>query len=238
MHEAQMHEVSSFVTLTLDDDHYIPSLDHGVFQKFMKRLRRALGPTRFFMAGEYGTLHNRPHYHALLFGQGFPDRQKLTNTLYRSRTLELLWPFGFSSIGDVTHESAMYVAKYSCKKVYGAAASGYYTRVDLRTGEYVRVRPEYGAMSRNPGLGQTWFKRYWPEVYLARDGIVRPGGKQIKAPRYYDELLEVADQDLRSYKDLDRYVRSGQFAHECSPERLREREICAEAQLQRKRVQL
>src|SRR6187549_2683574 len=40
MHEAQLHDVSSFVTLTYDDSHlpYHGSLDYTHFQKFIDRL--------------------------------------------------------------------------------------------------------------------------------------------------------------------------------------------------------
>src|SRR5258708_6987049 len=54
MHEAQMHDTSCFITLTYDDDHYGgPSLNYVDFQQFMYRLRKRLGPTRFYMCGEY-----------------------------------------------------------------------------------------------------------------------------------------------------------------------------------------
>jgi len=43
----------------------------------MKRLRFHMGPTRFFMCGEYGEENFRPHFHALLFGREFPDRKHL-----------------------------------------------------------------------------------------------------------------------------------------------------------------
>ena len=58
IHEAQLHEDNSYITLTYDDDN-LPanaSLDKSDFQKFMKRLRKSLGDkkVRFFHCGEYG----------------------------------------------------------------------------------------------------------------------------------------------------------------------------------------
>ena len=38
------------------------------------------------------------------------------HNVYRSAILEKLWPFGFSTIGAVTFESAAYVARYVMKK--------------------------------------------------------------------------------------------------------------------------
>lgn len=224
MHEASLSEENSFVTLTYDDSHVGAGLNYGEFQRFMKRLRKLKGPCRFFMCGEYGELRNRPHFHALLFGVGFRDRVACGKRLYRSAELESLWPFGFSSIGDVTHESAGYVARYSLKKVVGARARFHYQRVDLRSGEILSVVPEFAHMSLRPGIGYRWFEKYWREVLSARDGVVLPGGFELPVPRYYDRLLEQSDPDLRDWREYTRYVRSSRFVEDCSPERLAVRE--------------
>jgi len=78
LHEASLHEGSSFVTLTYSPEKLQSwSLRYKDFQDFMKRLRFHMGPTRFFMCGEYGEENFRPHFHALLFGREFPDRKHL-----------------------------------------------------------------------------------------------------------------------------------------------------------------
>ena len=81
-------------------------------------------------------------------------------TLYRSDTLESLWTYGFSSIGDVTFESAAYVARYVMKKVTGDAAESHYTVVDPETGEITVRTPEFNKMSLRPGIGAGWFDKY------------------------------------------------------------------------------
>ena len=220
-----MHDVSSFVTLTYDDSHVEPSLKYRDFQRFMYRLRKRFGPTRFFMCGEYGSLNWRPHFHALLFGLGFPDRVLLGGDLYRSPALEKLWPFGFSTIGDVTFQSAGYVARYSLKKVTGDLADRHYSRVDLRTGECVRLVPEFGHMSLKPGIGFGWFQKYWRDVFAARDGcVVR--GRVVPPPKYYWKLLESVDPDRQEELELERYVNAGLFAEDTTPARLATRELC------------
>jgi hypothetical protein len=226
------------VTLTYDEGHYAPSLNHSDFQRFMKRLRFAHGPTRFFMGGEYGSKLKRPHFHALLFGRSFSDRAAIGDRLFRSPSLEKLWPFGFSSVGDLTLQSALYVAKYSCKVVTGERADAHYSRVDLRTGEVVQVAPEYGRMSLKPGIGAKWFEKYWREVYLARDGVCLPGGQVVPPPRYYDELLLKLDVDLAESKEFERYERAAKYLEDCSPSRLAAREACALANYNRKQVKL
>lgn len=134
VHESKMHKDNCFITLTYATEHLPPdsSLHYPDFQKFMKRLRKKYGEgIRFYMCGEYGENFGRPHFHACLFGHNFTDLKlwKETNgqKLYRSKELEQLWPFGHSSVGSVTFESAAYVARYIMKKITGEAAEQHYT---------------------------------------------------------------------------------------------------------------
>lgn len=227
-----MHKENCFVTLTYDDAHYHPSLNYRDFQLFMYRLRRRLGPTRFFMCGEYGDLNGRPHFHAILFGRTFQNDGMVSSAVWRSASLEALWTSGLSSVGNVSMESAAYVARYACKKVTGARADAHYTRVDPFSGEVVRVVPEFGHMSLKPGIGYSWFQKFWQEVYVPRDGVVLQGGRVVPPPRYYDDLLAETAPDLKESKDFERYVRSGEFAEDCTPDRLAVRERCAIAKAQ------
>lgn len=231
MHEASMHAVSSFVTLTYDDEHYSPSLNYRDFQLFMRRLRRAKGAVRFFMCGEYGEKFKRPHFHALLFGVGFSDLKPCGRDIYQSGELDRLWERGYASVGSVSHESAGYVARYSVKKVFGPQARYHYERVHLGTGELVQVEPEFAHMSLKPGIGKPWFLKYWREVYVPRDGVCLAGGRVVRAPRAYDRYLAEISSDLRDYKDYERYVRSAQFVDDTTPERLATREAVAAARL-------
>lgn len=230
VHESQCHSVNSFVTLTYDDSHFDPSLNYRDFQLFLKRLRKVRKGLRFFCCGEYGDLNLRPHFHALLFGVGFSDGKKIGDQLYRSPELERLWPHGMSSFGDVTFQSAGYVARYCVKKVNGPLADEHYKRVNLSTGEVVDVAPEFGRMSLKPGIGYPWFQKFWKDVYVARDACV-VDGKILPAPRYYDKLLEVTDVGLSTEKEYDRYINSDKFKDDCTPDRLSVREVVAMARL-------
>lgn len=222
-----MHDVSSFVTLTYDQKNYSPSLDYLDYQRFMYRLRDRFGPTRFFVCGEYGEQTQRPHFHAILFGKTFRSNGQIGKNVYRSEELERLWKNGISSFGECTYESAAYVAGYTLKKITGPPADSHYSRVDLRTGECLRVEPEFGHMSLKPGIGYTWFQKYWKEVYLARDGVVRKGGAVCPPPKYYDKLLLEMDSDLKESIDFKRYISSEKFRADCTIDRLKVREDCA-----------
>jgi len=225
-----MHEVNSFITLTYDEANYEPSLVYRDFQLFMKRLRKLKGSVRFFACGEYGEERNRPHFHACLFGCTFDSPRKIGKELYASPELEKLWPYGLSSFGNVTFQSAAYVARYCISKKTGDMAEEHYKRVNLVTGEIVRVVPEMGRMSLKPGIGYPWFEKFWSDVYVARDGCV-VDGKILPAPKYYDKLLGLRQVDLSTDKEYDRYVNSIEFAKDCTPDRLAVREIVAKARL-------
>jgi len=197
VHEAQMHDDNSFITLTFNDQH-LPddhSLDIVVFQKFMKRLRKRLSPKliRFYACGEYGETYGRPHYHACIFGYSFPDKKywKTSNghMLYRSALLEATWTYGYSSIGQVSFDSAAYVARYILKKINGANAAAHYEYTNPETGEITNLKPEYTNMSRRPGIGSKWLDKYLSDIYPSDFVVIN--NKQMRPPKFYDAKFEL-----------------------------------------------
>ncbi len=188
-HEAQMHDENSFVTLTYNDEHLpqrngTPTLKPQDFVLFMKRLRKqSTEKIKFIQCGEYGELDNRPHHHILLFNRGWPDmyrwRQSRDYYLYRSQELEILWPFGHSEIGEANFETAGYVARYALKKNHHPPGT----------------QKPYLTMSRRPGIGQAWIKKFMSDVYPS-DECVSKGGQVYRPPRYYDQQLQKNNPEL------------------------------------------
>lgn len=206
MHEAQMHERNSFITLTYDREH-LPrnvSVDVREWQLFAKGLRNVGLRFRYFACGEYGEESNRPHYHACLFGEDFgSDRRPVDvnergETLFTSKLLEEVWGKGMVRVGALSYESAAYVARYVMKKATdGLKGAEYrakrYTRFDSDTGETWEVAPEFVVMSRGArkgekGIGGSWFDKFMSDVYPADEVIL--GGRRFRPPRYYDSKLE------------------------------------------------
>lgn len=188
IHEASFHSENCFLTLTYDPDlkGYSPSLNKRDITLFLKSLRRKIEPERirFFQCGEYGDLNLHPHHHVLLFGYSFPDKVKCVTSngsvYYRSAELESLWKHGFSSIGDLTFESAAYVARYVLKKLNGDAAEFYKAR---------GIIPPFVTMSRRPGIGADFFKKFEGDFY-PKDYITFNDGRKLRPPKYYDRLFE------------------------------------------------
>lgn len=223
LHEAKMHRQNAFATLTYNEQN-LPnngSLDYGTFQLFMKRLRKEVGPVRFFMCGEYGELTNRPHYHALLFGYWPEDSYYWMKgaqgyNVYRSDSLEKIWGLGNVMLGNVTRESAGYCARYCLKKVTGDRAESHYGG---RT-------PEFAHMSLKPGIGASFFKKFESDI-LPNDYVVE-GGWKIPVPKYYEKLYKGEDLEDIKYK-REKY--SEKFKENNSDERLIVREEVTKAKI-------
>lgn len=195
-HEASQHAHNAFVTLTYSTAS-LPkdlSLNPGDFLDFIRRLKRAKGKLRYFHCGEYGDENKRPHYHALIFGVDFPDRVLLKSSgkgfLYQSQELSETWGLGYCTVGDVSFQSAAYVARYCMKKQRADARC--YERFNPDTGEVWSVRPEYCTMSRRPGIGASWFERYSSDVFPSDEVVFE--GRKYRPPRYYEQLLKRSDE--------------------------------------------
>lgn len=194
----------------------------------MKRLRKKYGDLKisFFHCGEYGEKKRRPHYHAILFGMWFDDRQFYQRAidgtvLYTSAKLADLWPWGFSTVGEVTFESAAYVARYAVNKLsfYGEDA---YEHIDLETGEVLALQPEYTTMSLKPAVGKLWYQRFKSDVFPSDQVVVR--GRPMKPPKYYDKLLEQDSAEAHAQIKALRLGDALERAHDNSSSRLRVRE--------------
>lgn len=237
VHEASLYDQNCFITLTYAPEH-LPedeSLNLRHFQLFMKKLRKKYGPKiRFFHAGEYGAKYRRPHYHAILFNHAFTDMKPWKKSpsgamLYRSAELEKLWPYGYSSVGHVTFESAAYVARYVMKKITGDQAEQHY-KTETRFGEIFDLKPEYTTMSRRPGIATDWFKRFKSDVYPLDEVVQR--GIKMRPPRYYDKMFELEHPDDYRVIKAKRKSAARKHTDDQTPERLRVRERCTQARAQ------
>lgn len=192
-----------FLTLTYEDSklpfervsdsfgnsHIVPSVSKRDVQLFFKRLRVHYErhenwtlPIRYFLCSEYGPLHLRPHYHAVVFNLPFSVNSSERDIVKIWSSVQECWSNGFVKIDPINSHRIAYVTKY----VTMAAAN---------LPEYL-PKPFF-LMSRRPGLG---------ECYLQRDDVADwhrqnlisyyPNGKfKCKLPRYYKDKL--FDDDMK-----------------------------------------
>ena len=237
IHEASLWPNNIFITLTYDNEH-LPkygSLVKKDFQDFMKRLRKTktiiidpetglnLNPIRFFHCGEYGEKFGRPHYHAILFNHNFDDRKQLPGqkNLSTSKELTRLWGKGGEqqqTIGQVTFQSASYVAGYVQKKITGKLKDEHYRRVDPTTGETWVLQQEYATMSRRPGIAGHWFTKYKKDIYPKDE--LHIDGVPMRPAKYYDRLFKEQEPELMEKIKKNRTKAMQKTAHLRTPEAL------------------
>ena len=239
MHEAQLHQQNSFITLTYDDEHLADdrSLDVRDWQLFAKRFRENIGPFRFFHCGEYTEDKKRPHLHACIFGHNFhEDRNFFKNNhrgepLYTSQKLADVWQNGYVTVGELTFESAAYVARYVLKKLTGEQGLVEYSQIDYSTGEIIGERkPPYTTMSRKPGIAKHWYDKYKDEV-IRDDFVVIQKNKKARIPKYYDTQLEKEDPEMLDTIKKQRKKRGQKHKNNNTPERLHVRETVHQAKI-------
>lgn len=238
VHEASLHQANCFITLTYASEH-LPeggTLVKKHFQDFMKRFRKAIYPQkiRMYYCGEYGDKYGRPHYHALIFGYDFTDRilvhdrnrRRSDPPLYKSPFLAKLWGKGNVQVGDVTYQSAGYVARYCLKKQTGKNSAEKYTKIDENGNKYIILR-EFAQASNRDGIGAAWYAKYasdcFPSDYLVHEA------KKCRVPRYYERLFEIDNADKLAEIKSKRVLRANDHAKDLTHERLHVREQCQKA---------
>lgn len=200
-HEATLWVESSFLTLTYDDKN-LPahnSLDYDHLVKFWKRLRKRLGPLRYYAVGEYGDKTKRPHYHACIFGHAFIENRIMVKEgdkpLWTTAELEQIWGLGQVRVGQLNFATARYTASYVVKKLRKKQR---YTYVNEETGELIPLAQPRAFMSKN--LGKGWWDK-WNKGVIDHDWIIIDGKKQ-KPPKAYDRWLrEVNEEKLIEIKE-------------------------------------
>lgn len=233
--EMNMHEQNTFLTLTYDPEH-MPK-DGGLvkshLQKFIKRFRKSIAPLqiRFFACGEYGKKLSRPHYHLIIFGYDFPDKERYSindngDPLYNSPSLQKLWPFGQCMIGNATSGSCNYVAGYVAKKENGVKAEKHYQHIDLETGEVHQIIPEFLTMSTTPGIGYSFYQQYKTDMFPSDNIHIRTNENIIQCPVPYFFYRKLRDEDPELFLQVQaaRIKKGNDYAlthpEESSPERL------------------
>lgn len=221
-HEASMHDVACFLTLTYDDDH-VPTtcrrplkdteklFDRGLgtlpeftllprdVQLFMKRLRshlkyhEGIDGLRFFAVGEYGGRTHRPHYHILIFG--WKPKDLVWFKRHRGNDV-----FLSKTVSDKwrygyisVSEVSPYVAKYAARYV-----TKKYSR--LKEGDFSFLVPEFTLQSvKNGGIGAKWFDKFGQDACCVGFCTLRCSDSRIschRIPLYYWSRLRKRNLQL------------------------------------------
>lgn len=208
---ASLYKLNCFLTLTYDEtkEGYKNVLDYTEIQKFKKRLRQHVNTTEYshirtrkirkkrvprylrkkieiFNVHEHGE-NGKKHWHLIVFNYDFPDKKLFTTKnripYYRSAVLEVLWPYGYHSIGDVSEASAMYQAQYMEK--------------DYKNGNVTSFKK---SKSNHSGIGKAYFLRHYRQILSL--GYIPFQGRRIPLPRYFEKI---ADKHYSHFYDPSRF---------------------------------
>lgn len=222
LNEKNVSTSAHFVTLTFEDD-YLPysdnglcTLDYGIYQRFVKRLRKAdksEKSIKYFAVGEYGEKTYRPHFHALMF-----NVNNVSN-------IEKTWQNGHIHVGEVKEASIYYTLKYALKSTF---------RNRNKDPDDDR-QPEKALMSK--GLGSSFLTPQMIKYY--KDDPTRPvtmlGNQKIGLPRYYrDKIFDESEKRVRN-KGLSEFVdlRYEQISDPLFPQRVKKMYDKKQKQLQK-----
>ncbi len=255
VHEASMHEYkhgNSWATLTYrdagacTDDQYKNGYHidkHGQLHPshvadFFRSLRRANKDhkIRYFYCGEYGDENQRPHYHLCIFNHSFNDQYLWKDDeglyTYTSEELQKHWPWGFTTVAELNLRTAAYTAGYAIKKITGERAADHYLRCDEH-GEAYWLLPEFIRMSTGRekpcGLGASFYAKFKTDIFPSDQSPIPQHGQSELVPRYYQNIL--AEENPAMLEDVKKLRQEFITAHaaDFTPERLRDKYICARA---------
>lgn len=145
-YELIQHQQNCFITLTYDDKNNPVVLVKKHMQDFVKRLRKTIDPAKikYFAAGEYGDQRLRPHFHIIIFGYDFNDKEYVRKSqsdlpIYESKQLQKLWKYGIAIVQEANANTIRYSAKYNAK-------------LKNALPEHLQKFPEFNTMSQNLGI--------------------------------------------------------------------------------------
>lgn len=128
---------------TKGDDLAAKVLDYTDVEKWLKRLRKAGYPLRFFLCGEYGELKGRCHWHVICFWT-----ERVPNYMHRVKEFkDKFWPHGYTFWdGEFDESSVGYVCRYVIKRDDPDVTDATLKQAELH-------------MSRKPPLGVGYFEQ-------------------------------------------------------------------------------
>nr|QXN72858.1 MAG: replication initiator protein [Microvirus sp.] len=190
MCETYTSDTAWFVTLTYDDEHMDSiSLVKSDLQDFVKTVRDKVRyqypnvKVRYFGCGEYGDRSGRRrHYHLIMWNlpnlllMPYVHSCSKGNLLYNSDFLSECWNKGYVVLGNVTPESAQYVARYTLKK----AGTKDYSDLD--------IQEPFLLMSTRPGIGFDYCMNN--KDRLTTEWKILVGHAFAHVPRYFMRILE------------------------------------------------
>lgn len=247
--EMQMHKENTFITLTYAENTKYGNLIPEHFLNFIRRLKDRFPEKsiRYLYSGERGGKYGRPHFHAILFGIDFSDKIATGTSdsgapTWHSKILTDTWKFGITQCGEANAHTAAYVAQYVVKKLSphddgmtNKKETRISTSVNKETGELeeYEYQGDYIGMSRMPGIGHDYFKKYKTDMFpsCSLHLIIGDRMRTVAIPDYFFRLLKKYHPEEHEVIKLERMKKGVQYVkdhpEESAPARLLDKATCA-----------
>lgn len=179
-----------FVTLTYESAP--PDLSKTDIRAFLSDLRHFQRKRRdnqvkpkliYLIAGEYGNLTNRPHYHMILMN--YLVKNTRNEKIEVLRDLTDIWGKGIVHIGNVTTASINYVCKYIFKKFH-----------------YEGELKPFRLMSN--GIGDSYINSMKDYHLKTESARAKLHGKEFNLPRYMKRKIFDQDKIDKIHQELKR----------------------------------
>ena len=189
--EAATSQVACTLSLTYATPRDVNDLSHRVvnphhFQLFIKRLRNAGHKVRYLVAGEYGDLKSRAHFHVILFFSVLKDVQQVDPHLMDRVAFQDDPSIASKFSRQMPNKSMCHIAEWphghvECDWSMDEKAVRYCTEYLYEDGK----KTGWSSMSKKPPLGFAWFAEKARtavdlEVFPNSFEYLPPGGKPGK----------------------------------------------------------
>lgn len=178
--EAEHSQSNYFITLTYDDEHLFFKDNYAVLEKeeiqrWLKNLVQKCRDSysvvvKYYLVGEYGFRHGRPHYHLHLFN--------LPPTIDIYNFCVSIWNKGGFYVGNTCGASAMYTTKHNLLKMLPSELNPNFV--------VEQIVPPFVFMSK--GLGKhvldDFVKKFPGGSLVTIPKYLSADGKKIPMPRY------------------------------------------------------
>lgn len=201
-------------------------LTYSDVQGYLKRLRKHGYNVRFLVAGEFGTLKGRVHWHIILFFLGKVPPHKIWTPQNKQRWWDDFWPWGHQVWQKADMHAVRYVCKYITKDMIDGAKQSKFnmSKVPALGGHYFReLATDYvrqGVAPRGPfyrfpeakkktdGKPHEFYMRGataddFREAFVFNWHRLRPG-QHLPTSDFVDEWLDKQVEEWRSSETLEK----------------------------------
>ena len=179
----------------LNHDLGIPYCRVSDIQKFHKRLRKRVGPFRFFAVCEYGPDKLRPHYHICYFFDNPVTRYDFDDAVFKE-----WFPQTRITIDTTNDRAANYILSYCLSKVGDDIPKEFWPKIRCSNRPFI-------------GAGLLDNQEFLDWLHLKKSDISNYVGYRQRLPRIFRDKVFSDEEKMFIQKELGRALQKKQEKH-------------------------